>query len=362
VRILSPILNRVIYPTLGHVGYFRSTSHLTVLTYHGVMPETYRPRDPRLDGHLHRADDLRRELKLLKKSYSIILPEQFLDWSQGNGRLPKRAVLLTCDDGLVNAVVGMLPILQDEQLLCLFFVTGDSLKKKLRMLWHEELYLMLMDSQARELQICIDSVPFKFELNNAAGKQSVWWQLVKGLSRLGGEQRAVAMAQARTELGLDGDWQSRYLADPVLRLRFAVLSHDHLHQLAQAGMTIGAHTLSHPLLSEQTPDMAQMELSQSRLALEADLEKPVWALAYPFGGPGAAGEREFRMAEIAGYQCAFLNYGGPVRKDSCRFALPRIHIPGDIRGASFEAYASGFHSDFRTRLRSLAGSPRHDEW
>lgn len=351
--ILSPVLNHVLYPTLGRVGYFRSASHFSVLTYHGVMPETYHPRDPMLDGHLHKANDLRRELKLLKRHYSVIPPEQFLAWSKGNSELPKRAVLLTCDDGLLNTATDMLPILQEEQLPCLFFVTCDALNNELRMLWYEELYLMLMDSRVSEFQIGLDSVPFKFALNTAAEKQSVWQHLLKKLSHLGMEQRAIVMALARTELRLDDDWESRYFTDPILQRRFAVLSLSHLHQLAQAGMTIGAHTLSHPMLSEQTPEMAQMELSESRRSLEGALGSPVWALAYPFGTLDAVGEREFRMAESAGYQCAFVSSGGALRKNSCRFALPRVHIPGDIRIASFEAYASGFHSAFRTRIRTL---------
>jgi peptidoglycan/xylan/chitin deacetylase (PgdA/CDA1 family) len=358
MRILSPVLNRIIYPFLGALGYFRGhAGQVSVLTYHGVVPEEYRSCDYLLDSHLHRAKDFRAELRLLKRHYSIISPEQFLVWLKGDNDLPKSAVLLTCDDGLLNAVTDMLPILEDEHVRCLFFVTGDFLSSEPRMLWYEELYLMFMDSQVREFQFCLESAPLTFALSSTEEKATVWWNLVKKLSRTEGGQRATWMDRARAELELDNNWRSRYLNDPILRRRFALVSASEVHQLVQTGMSIGAHTLSHPLLAEQTREMARMELAQGRRVLERALGLPVWALAYPFGSPDAVGEREFQMAESAGYQCAFVNYGGAVRKDSCHFALSRIHIAGDMRLAAFEAHASGFHWAFRTRLNGMGTQP-----
>ena len=352
MRILSPILNRLIYPFLGASGYFRRhAGQLSVLTYHGVVPEEYHPRDCLLDSHLHRAKAFRDELRVLKTHYSIISPEQFLLWLEGNTDLPKGAVLLTCDDGLLNAVTDMLPILQDEQVTCLFFVTGDFLSGEPRMLWYEELYLMFKDSQVRKLRFCLESAPLTFELSSPEEKTAAWWGLTKKLSRMDGRQRATSMAQIGAKLELDNNWRSRYLNDAILRRRFALVSASDVHQLVLAGMSVGSHTLSHPLLREQTQEIAWMELDQGRRAFERALGLPAWALAYPFGGPDAVGEREFQMAESAGFRCAFVNYGGAVRKDSCHFALPRIHIAGDVKLSSFEAYASGFHSAFRARFK-----------
>ena len=313
----------------------------------------YHPRDFRLDSHLHRAKDFHDELRLLKRHYFIISPEQFLGWLKGDTDLPKSAVLLTCDDGLLNTVTDMLPILEEEQVRCLFFVTGDFLSSEPQMLWHEELYLMFMDSQIRKCRSCLESAPPAFVLSSTEAKATLWWNLVKKLSRAERGQRATLMTRARDELELDNNWRSRYLNDPVLRRRFALISAAEVHQLVQAGMSIGSHTLSHPLLPEQTLEMARMELEQGRCALERALGLPVWALAYPFGGTNAVSEREFHLAESAGYQCAFVNYGGAVHKDSYHFALPRIHVSGEVRLAAFEAYASGFHEALRTKLKGM---------
>ena len=56
----------------------------------------------------------------------------------------------------------------------------------------------------------------------------------------------------------------RYLDDPLLRDRFQLLRLPELKQLADAGMTIGAHTLSHPVLAAQSLDLARAEIAECR--------------------------------------------------------------------------------------------------
>ena len=105
-----------------------------MVTYHGVLPEGYEPVDPAFDGNLIRADVLRRQLRLLKAHYNVISPEDALAWREGRRELPPKAVLLTCDDGLLNCLTDMLPVLQQEKVSCLFFVTGASTEESRTML------------------------------------------------------------------------------------------------------------------------------------------------------------------------------------------------------------------------------------
>lgn len=115
-------------------------------------------------------------------------------------------------------------------------------------------------------------------------------------------------------------------------------------------MSIGSHTLNHPMLLQQNSEMAWREISESRALLEDAIGKPVWALAYPFGDPGSVTTREMQMAEQAGYHCAFMNVGGGFGASLPRFAIPRVHVSADMSLAEFEAHLSGFHRDFRSRL------------
>jgi peptidoglycan/xylan/chitin deacetylase (PgdA/CDA1 family) len=120
-------------------------------------------------------------------------------------------------------------------------------------------------------------------------------------------------------------------------------------------MGIGAHTLSHPVLSRQSSETAWREISESRELLQRALARPIWALAYPFGDSVSVTERETQMAEQAGFQCAFMNIEGGFGAQFSRFAIPRVHVTHDMTLSEFEAHVSGFHRDLSARvLRSTA--------
>src|SRR5215467_10280252 len=111
MRIISPLLRHVIYPGLSRSGYLRRLASDTpvVLTYHGVVPDVNVLGSAVLHDHLVTADVFIKQMRLLKSGYNVISPKEFRQWSRGECKLLPRSVLLTCDDGLVNASKVMLP-------------------------------------------------------------------------------------------------------------------------------------------------------------------------------------------------------------------------------------------------------------
>src|SRR5579864_3779503 len=179
MRIVTPLLKRVIYPALSTAGVFHRTSAsgLAVVTYHGVTPPGYEPVDPAFDGNLISVEMLRRQLRLLKAHYNIISPEDVLAWRQDGRELPRRAVLVTCDDGLLNCLTDMLPVLQQERVRCLFFVTGASAGQRRKVLWYEELFLLLRAS-AGPFEHSAEGLAIQGELGAQAQRRSMWWDAV----------------------------------------------------------------------------------------------------------------------------------------------------------------------------------------
>ncbi len=351
MRLISPLLKHAVYPGLAKAGYLRRRAGAgpAVVTYHGVMPRGYRMMDPSLDGSLVTADSLRRQLRLLKAQYNVISPQQFLQWCRSKQELPPRSVLLTCDDGLRNTLTEMLPILQEMGLSCLFFITGASLSETSCMIWYEELHLMFL-SAPNSFALEIQELGAPVHAAGREEKRALWWNLVKKLSKCDSSRRTGILEQMRQQLGLSEDWNARYLQDSANSQRFLMLNARELQRLAEAGMSVGAHTLSHPMLSQSGEDACWSEISESRRGLEQALGKPVWALAYPFGGPASITQRELEMAERAGYHCAFLNVGGGFGAETPRFAWPRVHVTSEMSLAEFEAHVSGFYRWARKRL------------
>jgi peptidoglycan/xylan/chitin deacetylase (PgdA/CDA1 family) len=351
VRLVSPLLKHVVYPGLSKAGYLRRAvgTEPTVLTYHGVLPAGYSIVDPALDGSLLSADSFRRQLRFLTEQYNVISPEEFLLWCETRHELLPRSVLLTCDDGLRNSLFEMLPILQEAGLKCLFFVTGASLANTPTMLWYEELYLMFLAGPENFALELLEIGPRAYKTRQE--KRFSWWELVRKLSRYDLNRRRSFLERIRMQLGLSEQWDAEYRQDPARNRRFLVLNQAEVRQLAGAGMGIGAHTNSHPMLSQSSPDEAWSEISGSKQNLEQALGREISALAYPFGDSLSVTSREIQMAERAGFQCAFLNVAGGFGTETPRFSLPRVHITADMSLAEFEAHISGFHRSLRELLR-----------
>jgi peptidoglycan/xylan/chitin deacetylase (PgdA/CDA1 family) len=356
MRLVSPLLKHLVYPGLSKVGYLRRVCRTgpAVLTYHGVLPTGYKIVDPSLDGSLVSADAFRRQLRFAKDQYSVISPKEFLLWCEAGHELPPRSVLLTCDDGLRNSLSDVLPILQEFGLECLFFVTGASLSPAPTMLWYEELYLMFL---AAPENFTLELLEIGLQADTSQQKKrSLWWDLVKKLSQYHPNRRRALLGRIRIQLGLSERWDSEYREDPVLNRRFSLLNRSELHKLAKAGMGIGAHTLSHPMLSQSSPDVAWSEISDSKHNLEQALGQEIWALAYPFGDSTSVTSREVQMAKRAGFKAAFLNIGGGFGTPTPGFALPRVHITSEMTLVEFEAHISGVHRSLQELFRPASQS------
>ena len=351
LRFVSPALKYIVFPALSRSGYLRYTAGAgpAIVTYHGVFPAGYEVRNPALDGNLVRADSLRRQLQFLKKRYHVISPEEFLRWSEEKLSLPPRSILLTCDDALQNTLTEMVPILQELGQSCLFFATGASADDTPSMLWYEELYMMLLDvSEPIALSLPDAGISLGPILPN--DRHSCWWNMVERLSQFDRELRRGFLDQIRDQLKLSENWREQFVQNPTLAARFLTLDAAGLRQLTAAGMSIGAHSLSHPIHARASEELAWREISGSRSVLEKVLGQTVWAFGYPFGNAATVTGRDVRLAEQAGFRCAFINTGGGFGAKINWFALPRVHVTADMSLAEFEAHISGFYRSLRSRL------------
>ncbi len=352
MRIVSTLLKHVVYPGLSKTGYLRwpAGSGPAVLTYHGILPPGYAVRDSVFDGNLLTAEEFRSQLRWLKTKYNVISPQEFRLWCDSEVELAPRSVLLTCDDGLLNTLTDMLPIMREVGLPFLFFVTGASALEKSSMLWYEQLFLWLSQTKG---SIRLE-MPWRREPYVAlTGPQkcSLWQESMRNLSALPANARENVLGQVRIQIGISENWHSEYSQNEPLRLRFFMLNRRELQELAGAGVTIGAHTVSHPMLAQLDETEAFHEISESRTQLEKALGSAVWALAYPFGTSEAAGAREASLAQRAGFACAFMN-GQSLERN--RFLLPRIHVSRGMTLAEIEAHASGLHRGLQEKYSRFA--------
>jgi peptidoglycan/xylan/chitin deacetylase (PgdA/CDA1 family) len=103
--------------------------------------------------------------------------------------------------------------------------------------------------------------------------------------------------------------------------------------LTAAGMTVGFHTLRHPVLTTLSAAARETALTEGRDALAAAAGAPVDLLAYPHG---LANADVTAAAERAGFRAAYAAGGRPITAQSDRFLLGRWD-PGVLEGEAFAA-------------------------
>jgi peptidoglycan/xylan/chitin deacetylase (PgdA/CDA1 family) len=344
MRFVSPLLKHALYPALYHSGWLNRIAPVggyAVVNYHGVVPADHSANEIFLDGNLVPQNAFRKQIQFLKSRYHVVHPDDFRAWIEQGTQLPPRAVLVTCDDGLLNTLTDMLPVLQSEGVSCLFLVTAASCTNEPGMLWYEELYhLMRAKPLPPDLQLPAEEGT---ESPSPGTFQALWWSTVRQASRSDAKTRTDWMRQVRNHCGSGQPLRSER--------RWRLLSVAELRQLAEAGMSIGAHTLSHPVLSLCGEEDARREIQESKIDIEQAIGRKVWAFAYPFGNPSTMGERELRLAREAGFACAFLNVEHSGTGPPNPFALARTHVTSDMTLPEFAAHLSGLHS----RLQRAAG-------
>ena len=360
--LVNRFFKHVAYPSLAKLGYLRNwrtrqCDQLTVLTYHGVFPEGYKPRSRFLDGNLVSADRLHQQLRVLKCHYNVIAPEDFKLYLDGNFQLPPRGVLLTCDDGLANTVSDMLPVLRDVGLKSLFFITGASFAEEPGMLWHEELWLLLDAAQSRPLSFQHPVANLGQIPADTAQRHRLWWHLVQELSKINAIAREQFMQELTLAAKLPEKWKTDLWQNSADPKRFQLLTSAQVNELTKAGMTIGAHTMNHPVLEKCSKEIAETELGGPLKLAQEKWNTATWALAYSYGTEQTVSNRELAMAETAGYHCAFMNTGAGFSLLANKFAIPRINITADMNLGEFEAQATAFHQHLQKKLNYFSIPP-----
>jgi len=96
-----------------------------------------------------------------------------------------------------------------------------------------------------------------------------------------------------------------------------------VRNIANAGIEIGSHTVSHPDLTTVDNGKLQDELMASRSALERIVGKRITAIAYP---SGAVDERVERYADFTGYQFGVTTEPGIAQRAMDWLRLPRVRV------------------------------------
>lgn len=126
--------------------------------------------------------------------------------------------------------------------------------------------------------------------------------------------------------------------DPGEHGRTQMMNWRQLQEISRDSLvTIGAHTRHHFSLAKLGEAEARAEIEEGRRRLERELRLPCRHLSFPYGGPDAAGAREFRLARELGFKTAVTTRKGVLHAAEVAHltALPRVSLNGDYQDERF---------------------------
>ncbi len=280
---------------------------LSILIFHRVLaqPDPLIPSEP----------DVPRFERLLRwvSDWFQVLPLDIAVRRLADGTLPPRAAAITFDDGYADNATQALPALQRAGLTATFFIATSFLDGG----------RMFNDTVIEAVRACrkpwldLEGLGLgRFAMDGVESRRQAIDKLLPVIKYLEPAQRDATVAAVQRAAA------ERLPQDLMMRSEQVIL-------LRRAGMQIGAHTRTHPILNRVDERAAAQEIGAGKRDLESLLDEPVTLFAYPNGKPGTDYcARHTAMVREAGFAAAVSTAPGTGSHASDPYQLPRF-LPWD---------------------------------
>jgi len=323
-----------------------------VLLYHRV---TELPADPQLMAvsPQHFAE----HLEVLRKHWRPFGLQPLVQ-SLRDRNIPYQGVAVTFDDGYADNLGQAKPLLKCHDVPATVFVAAEPMGAE-RELWWDDLDRLLLQPGAlpETLFLTIQGSPYRWDLGPSGryspsdfDKHRRWNMLCeqaptarheihRSLCKL---LRPLPEPGRRKALDDLAAWAG---APRAARPTHRTLSAEEVRALADDALVeIGAHTVTHPMLSMLPPEAQRAEIQRGKARLQDILGREVTSFAYPYGAPSDYTPETVALVREAGFACACSNFHDLVWRGSDPFQLPRALVR-DWDGDEFARRLEGWFHD-----------------
>ena len=286
--------------------------------------------------YLH-LDNFRRQLDWLAENGGLVSHEQFRK-SVENGE-PRAGAVLTFDDGFADHYRYVFPELVSRNIWAIFFIPTGIYTSR-RLLDVHRIHLITARCSGTE---CL-----------AAAQEAVTEDMLldshidefkdRAYSRLADDADTIAFKRALNYFICD-EYREEVLDRIIDKLKLELpsaaefyVSASELAEMAEAGMQIGSHSVSHLIMSKLEVARQRQEIAQSFDYLNRVTGTPVETFCYPYGGFHSFTSDTETLLTQAGCRYAFNFEPRDISADDLRWrpqALPRYdcnHFPFGTAG------------------------------
>jgi peptidoglycan/xylan/chitin deacetylase (PgdA/CDA1 family)/glycosyltransferase involved in cell wall biosynthesis len=262
----------------------RFGSGVRILFYHRVTAKAAAP-DLRGRSPLTAAE-FEKHLKHLKRHYRVISLGEAAQALQSGAPLPGNTVVITFDDGYRDNLTVALPLLEKYAAPATLFAVTSAIDG--RPFWFDEVPRWF--AQTKVATIRLDDTSEELPLTSADERRKALEHVLGYLKSLPGERLVGAFNELRgkLEIGAGNSHAER-----------ETLTWDELRAMVRGErITIGAHTVTHPILPNLAPEDAIGEIRESVETIARQLGRPVKFFAYPNGDCNSATRQAVREMNL----------------------------------------------------------------
>lgn len=282
-----------------------SSRRLLIVTYHRVVNEPDRYGLGEVDSA-----QFNMHIQTFARFFNVLDLGDAFDRLQRGG-LPRRAVVITFDDGYKDNIAVALPILRRWQVPATFFIATGYLDGSA--MWNDILIEAVKKFSGSTIELGEMNLG-RYSVRSDAERGIVIGSLLEKIKYLPTFERDAQSLAVSRILG----------AEVPVEL---MMNENDVRLLVKAGMGVGAHTRTHPILRGISEAEALSEIAGSKEDLEAIGGQSVECFAYPNGKPGQDFDyRHEEMVRESGYKLAVSTNPVTVDNMSNRFQLGRFNV------------------------------------
>jgi peptidoglycan/xylan/chitin deacetylase (PgdA/CDA1 family) len=278
----------------------------------------------------------------VQQNFTVLSFDELADRHRLGQPLPSNAAVITFDDGYEDNYKIAYPIISQKNLPATIFLTTGLMGTR-HIMWWDEVAALLQTTQTSS--VLVQGLG-ELKLETSRDRLRAREKLRRYFKSLSEEERRRIQDTLRLELS--------HSESPTLRAPM-YLDWDQVREMHQNGISFGAHTQTHPILTKVPIRQAEYEILASKKAIQAEIGEPVRLFAYPNGKQGDFNARTRELLDRNGFIAAVTLIQGSnllVEGKVDWLALKRLYIGSDDR-PSFIAKTCGALEWFAARLPSL---------
>ena len=329
--------------TAGRRLVRRVTPRALILLYHRVAEL---PSDP--FGLCVRPSFFAEHMEVLRRA-ARPLELRELATAVARGRVPRRAVVVTFDDGYADNLHEARPLFERHEVPVTIFVASGYIGGEREFWWDELERLLLQPGTLTEsVRVSVDVRTHRWEMgavrryDETSYRQFCGWRV--GLEGYPTPRHRVfcelypmlrTLAESDRQRVL-GELRASTSVEPRARPTHRPLSREELRRLADGKLVeIGVHTVTHSALAALSGAAQRAEIRRAKADLEELLERQMTAFAYPYGSRSDYTAETIEIVREAGFAYACASHAAAVSRRSDPLALPRV-VVSDGDGEQFE--------------------------